>query len=283
MSATTMTANAVASKTIQPVTANADMPGKVSKFMHYKNDLISFAKRLGFFSAGTAKAASKIVHRSGSAMVAASTLSTKTGYALAVGVSELFAGAAASITIGVIHGTNQVVGFSIWLASFPVKPFSKDASIKVKRFGYKLTGEIAKFADTVLAGFNHVTNGMVRELNKPPVQKAVMYSSLAIGVGVFANALSGGKVAGAVTSVPKVGAPLASVLRGGKATWIALGCVFAFALGHSFGKTVTVGVGEKVMNKRSEAKKAKANAQTAPAQQEQRTRRRERHNRHVAA
>ena len=278
MSATTMTVNPVTSKIVQPVTANADMPGKVSKFMHYKNDLIGFAKRIGLLGAGTVRNATSVLQRSGATLAAASILSTKTGYALAVGATELLAGAAASATIGVIHGANQVIGFSIWLASFPAGWVSKDAGDKVKKFGYDLTGEIAKFADTVLAGFNHITNRTVKVLNEPATQKMVMYSSLTIGIGVLANAISQGRIANAASSIPKVGKPLASVLRGGKATWIALGCVLAAAVGYSVGKAFVESVAESADKKTDPLKSENPTQQTQQTQ-----RRRERNNRHVAA
>lgn len=236
MSASTISPSA--SRIVAPRIANPDMPGKVSTFMQYKHEAISVARRAGLISTRAVKGVNRVLSKASGSLFAATVLSTRTGYHLSVGVAELFVGAASSVSAGTIHAANTVVGYAIWLSSKPVQLFDKNAAAKIRRFGFKATQRIAEFADTVVKAFDHVSNGMVKVLNEPTTRKIVTYSSMTIAAGVFVNGVTGDKIARTVQVVPAVGKPAAAVLRGGKATWIAVGGIFAAAAVYGIGKTV---------------------------------------------
>lgn len=169
-------------------------------------------------------------------MIVAGVVATKPGYHLAIGFGELAAATVQQYAVGTVHAFNRLFGTSMWLVVTTVGLINKDAGKKLQDKAFAASSQIANAADTVNDGVDTATSKTVEVMQQESTVRVVTTGAGVLSVAVMVNVFTKGWLVKTISRVPSVGSPVASALKGGKGTWIALGVIAVVGALYTIGR-----------------------------------------------
>jgi len=183
----------------------------------------------------------KSVTGAGMAPIAMGLASTRSGYSMIIGVGEIALYATQYAIVEAVHSISRAAGTIGYGIGVIAGWASKSLGEKIKTKSQNLTCKVTEAANTIDTGATVLTTATVNIAQEETTVKFVNRTAATFSIIMAVNLLSRGRIAKLVTKLPRVGKVLATGMKGGKPTLIALGVIILAGVLFTIGTHVAKG------------------------------------------